>query len=107
MGASNFNMDDPAKQEAIRRGPHEYIAGVGKHGVYVKKEYKHQEYPKMMGKWPRPELKSFLTQNGVAIPVGQAEQNLAVALREWDECMTRSIVNNAAEERQWLKENAS
>ena len=48
MASGNFNMEDPAKQEQIRRGHHEYIPTAGKHGTYVQRQYKHQEYPKML-----------------------------------------------------------
>ncbi len=103
--AGNFNMEDPAKQEAIRRGTHEYIPTAGKHGAYVPKVYKHQEYPKMLCKDPRPVLKDFLTKNGVAIPHAAAQEELQVALMDWDRKMTASIVHSKAEEAQWLKEN--
>lgn len=106
MGAArNFNMDDPAKQESIRRGHHEYIPTAGKHGSYVPKQYKHQEYPKMMGKWPKPEQKEFYKVNGVAIPGDIALANYQSAMAEWDRLMNSSIVNSKAEEQQWLKEN--
>lgn len=108
MAASgNFNMDDPSKQETIRRAHHEYVPTAGKHGSYVPKPYKHQEYPKMMGKWPKPEQKDFLKVNGVAIPGDLALQNYQAAMTEWDRTMSNSIVHNKAEEVQWLKENAS
>lgn len=106
MASANFNMDDPAKQEQVRRGHHEYIPTAGKHGSYVPRQYKHQEYPKMLGKWPRPELKNFLSVNGVSIPTDLATRNFELATKEWDDKMNASVVNNAAEERQWLKENA-
>jgi hypothetical protein len=102
---AGMNMDDPAKQEQIRRGHHEYIPTAGKHGTYVPKQYKHQEYPKMLGKWPRPELKQFQMVNGVAIPSDLAASNYQAAMMDWDRAMTASTVNNAAEERAWLKEN--
>lgn len=105
MGATNFNMDDPAKQEAIRRGPHEYIPTAGKHGTYVSKPYKHQEYPKMMGKWPHPEFKDFKKQNGIDIPNDIALQQFQTAVTDWDRAMAASVVNSKAEEAQWLKEN--
>jgi len=105
MATGSFNMDDPSKQEAIRRGPHEYIATAGKHGTYVAKPYKHQEYPKMMGKWPKPELKHFTKQNGIDVPTDIAAQQFQAAMIEWDRAMTNSVVQNKAEEQQWLKEN--
>lgn len=105
MASGNFNMEDPAKQEAIRRGPHEYVSGEGKHGTYKPKAYRHQEYPKMLGKYPRPLLADFKQVNGVAIPGDLALQNFQRALLEWDQAMTASIVNSKAEEVAWLKEN--
>lgn len=104
---ANFNMDDPAKQEQIRRGHHRYDPAQGKHGTYVPTTYKHQEYPKMMGKWPRPEMKQFQMVNGVAIPGDIALANYNAAVAEWDRAMSASIVNSKAEENAWLKENAS
>jgi hypothetical protein len=106
MATSNFNMEDPAKQESIRRGSHDYIPTAGKHGTYVPKPYKHQEYPKMMGKWPKPELKHFQNVNGVQVPGDIALANFQNAMTEWDRAMTNSTVNNKAEEAAWLKENA-
>jgi len=106
MGAAgNFNMDDPAKQESIRRGHHRYEPTQGKHGTYVPAQYKHQEYPKMMGRWAKPEYAQFKKQNGVDIPGDIASQQFQAAMQEWDRLMTGSIVNNKAEEQQWLKEN--
>ena len=106
MSSGNFNMEDPAKQEQIRRGNHEYIPSAGKHGVYVSRPFKQQEYPKMMGKYPRPELKDFLSSAGVDIPRDAALAQFNAAFAEWDRNMTASIVRNKAEEVQWLKENA-
>lgn len=105
MATANFNMEDPTKQEAVRRGHHEYVPTAGKHGSYVPKQYKHQEYPKMMGKWPKPVYKDFATQNGVAIPQDLALQQFQAATTEWDAAMSASVVNNKTEEAQWLKEN--
>jgi len=102
---ANMNMDDPSKQEAIRRGSHEYIPTAGKHGSYVPKPYRHQEYPKMLGKWPKPEQKDFLKVNGVAMPGDVALANFQAAMAEWDRAMTASIVNSKQEEVAWLKEN--
>jgi len=98
-------MEDPAVQEKIRRGSHKYIPTAGKHGTYVSEPYKHQEYPKMMCKDPKPEYKNFLKVNGVAIPADVALANFQTAVTEWDRAMTASIVNSKAEEAQWLKEN--
>jgi len=94
----NFNMEDPGKQEQIRRGSHEYVSTEGRHGTYRPKPYKHQEYPKMMGKFPRPQLKDFKGK-----PDGQT--SFEAAMRDWDSAMTASIVNSKAEELAWLKEN--
>jgi hypothetical protein len=101
MGTANFNMEDPAKQEQIRRGTHEYVPTAGKHGSYVPRVYKRaeHEYPKMMGKWPRPQLADFKGQP-------DAQTKLELALKAWDDAMTASIVNSKAEEQQWLKANA-
>jgi hypothetical protein len=106
---SNMNMDDPAKQEQIRRGTHEYIPTAGKHGSYVARQYDRSknEYPKMMAKFPRPEMKDFRKQNGVDIPGDLALQQYQAAMQDWDRAMTASIVNSKAEEQQWLRENAA
>lgn len=101
----NFNMEDPSKQEAIRRGHHEYVPTAGKHGSYVPRIYKHQEYPKMMGKFVKPEQKDFLKVNGVAIPGDIALANYQQAMTEWDRAMQATIVQNQREEQAWLKEN--
>src|SRR5437870_4222305 len=102
---ANMNMDDPSVQEKIRRDHHEYIPTAGKHGSYVPKAYKHQEYPKMLGKWPRPQLANFKKQNGVDIPNDMALAQFDAAMKDWDTAMTASIVNSKQEEIQWLKEN--
>jgi hypothetical protein len=106
---TQMNMDDPAKQEQIRRGHHEYLPTAGKHGTYVPRQYDRSknEYPKMMGKWPKPEFKDFRRQNGVEIPVDIATTQFQAAMQDWDRAMTGSVVNSKAEEVQWLKENAS
>jgi hypothetical protein len=106
MPGGNYNMDDPGVQEQIRRGSHEYSPAEGKHGMYKPKPYVHQEYPKMLGKWPRPQYQAFRNVNGVEIPGDMALQNYQAALVEWDRAMTASIVNNKAEEHQWLKANS-
>jgi hypothetical protein len=105
MATGNFNMDDPSKQEAIRRGHHEYIPTAGKHGSYQPRPYRHQEYPKMLGTWPQPQQKDFLTHKGVSIPGDLALQRYQAAMVEWDRQMSTSVVNNPEEEAQWLKEN--
>jgi hypothetical protein len=94
---SSMNMEDPGKQEAIRRGHHEYLPTAGKHGTYVSKQYRHQEYPKMIGKFPQPVTKDFPGLDG--------GQRFEAALRDWDRAMQLSVVNSKAEEAQWLKEN--
>jgi hypothetical protein len=102
-------MDDPAVQEQIRRGHHEYVAGDGKHGMYVPKQYNREknEYPKMMGKDPMPQLKDFTkTEAGLAIPQDVALANWQAAVVEWDRYMTSTTVHSKSEEAQWLKENA-
>lgn len=98
----NMNMDDPAKQEAIRRGPHQYVANVGKHGVYVHQPYDRakNEYPKMMATFPKPQPADFKGKP-------ESERLYEEALREWDRAMTGSIVNSKSEELQWMKQNAS
>jgi hypothetical protein len=103
----NMNMDDPSRQEQVRRGHHEYIPTAGKHGSYVPRQYDRSknEYPKMMGSWPKPEYKDFRKQNGVEIPGDLALQQYQLAMQEWDRLMTNSIVNSKAEETLWLKEN--
>jgi hypothetical protein len=104
---ANMNMDDPSRQEQVRRGHHEYIPTAGKHGSYVPRQYDRSknEYPKMMGSWPKPEYKDFRKQNGVEIPGDLALQQYQLAMQEWDRLMTNSIVNSKAEETLWLKEN--
>jgi hypothetical protein len=104
---ANMNMDDPSRQEQVRRGHHEYIPTAGKHGSYVPRQYDRSknEYPKMMGTWPKPEYKDFRKQNGVEIPGDLALQQYQLAMQEWDRLMTNSIVNSKSEETQWLKEN--
>ena len=104
-----MNMDDPANQEKIRRGHHEYVPTAGKHGSYVPRQYNREknEYPKMMGKEPMPLLKDFQKVNGVVIPGDIALQNWQTAVAEWDRYMNSTIVNSKAEETQWLKENAA
>lgn len=106
MSSGNFNLEDPAKQEAIRRQPHAYIPTAGKHGAYVPQPYKHQEYPKMMGTAPHPQRKDFEKgKNGVVIPGDMALANYQAAVAEWDRYMQTTVVNSAAEEAAWLKEN--
>ena len=109
MPGGNFNMDDPSKQEAIRRGHHEYIATDGKHGTYVPRAYNREknEYPKMMLKAPRPQLADFQKVNGVSIPGDVALANWQNAVVDWDRAMTASVVHSKAEETQWLRENAA
>lgn len=91
---ANFNMDDPSKQEQVRRGSHEYIPGEGKHGVYVPRDYLHREYPKVMDRTPAPQRKQF-----------KSDQELELARQEWDAACRASIVNSKAEEEAWLAAN--
>ena len=105
MSSGNFNMEDPSKQEQIRRGSHRYVPTMGKHGAYVPEPYRHQEYPKMMLKLPQPQLKQFQVVKGVAIPGDIALANFQAAMADWDRQMTASIVENAEQEQAWLKEN--
>ena len=113
MATSNFNMEDPAVQEKIRRGPHEYIPTAGKHGMYkaigerpgMPGVSPYKAYPKMMGRFPKPEQKDFLKVNGVAIPGDIALQNFQAAMVEWDRAMLATVVNSQAEEQDWLKKN--
>lgn len=46
---AGFNIEDPAKQEKIRRESHEFQADAGRLGTYVAKPYAHREYPKVVG----------------------------------------------------------
>lgn len=106
MPGGNYNLEDPVQQETIRRGSHEYVPTEGKHGMYRPKPYHHQEYPKMLGKYPRPEYKDFREVNGVLLPADLAIANFQNAMVEWDRLMTSSIVHNKTEEREWLGANA-
>jgi hypothetical protein len=99
MATGNFNLEDPAKQESIRRGHHDYVPTAGKHGSYVPKVYKHQEYPKMLGTWARPQFANFKGKP-------DAEKLFEEAMKEWDGAMNASVVNSKAEELQWMKANA-
>jgi len=113
--AGNFNIDDPAKQEKIRREPHEYIPTAGRHGAYRPKPYDREanEFPKMAAslakdskgrpKYPRPELKDFLTQRGVSIPLEAAQTQHEQAVKAWDDFCTRSICANQSQVDEWLK----
>jgi hypothetical protein len=102
-----FNNDfaqQANEQERIRRSHHKYVplSADGQHGLYEEVKYKHQEYPKMMGTWPKPEYKQFLKVGGVEIPAAQAHERYEVAVREWDAAMTASV-NSKGEEAQWVK----
>jgi hypothetical protein len=92
---ANMNMDDASKQEKIRRGPHAYVTGEGRHGTYVERPYLHQEYPKVMDKTPAPQLKDFK---------GKPDADLLFenARKEWDDLQTASIVTSKAEEEAWI-----
>jgi hypothetical protein len=100
MATENYNLEDPAKQEQIRRGHHEYIPSAGRHGRYQPAAWvrgQHNDYPKMMGKWPKPMLKDFSGPD--------AQVLYDQALKEWDSAMTASIVRSKSEEATWLKQN--
>lgn len=92
----NMNIDDPAKQEQIRRGPHRYEPTEGKHGAYVPMPYVHSDYPKQMATIPAPQFAQFKGQPN-------AQERFDLALREWDTACSASIVKNRAEEQAWLK----
>ena len=103
MPSQNYNLEDPAEQEKIRRGHHEYLPTAGKHGRYQQTQWirgKQNDYPKMMGKWPKPVFADFKAKGG------DAQQAFDQALKDWDTAMTASIVKSSAEEAQWLKANA-
>jgi|SRR5712664_1561010 len=94
------NIEDPAKQEKIRRGPHQFVhdPSKGQFGIYVEKPYHHQEYPKVMDKTPCPQLKDFKGKPDADILLDNAR-------KEWDTLQTQSIVHNKAEEEKWLDEH--
>ena len=113
MPGGNYNLQDPAEQEKIRRQPHEYVPSEGKHGTYRLRPYVHQEYPKMMAafakvkdektgelapKYPKPDRRQFKGADG------EIAYQLAVA--EWDNFMQSSVVHSKAQESAWLKEHA-
>jgi len=104
MATENYNLEDPAKQEEIRRHHHEYLPTAGKHGRYQPTQWIRgaaNDYPKMMGKWPKPVFADFKAKGG------DAQQAFDAALKDWDTAMTASIVRNKAEEQAWLKANAN
>lgn len=92
----NFNVLDASEQEKIRRVPHVYKTGEGRHGVYEKlpQGYLHQEYPKFMDTTPPPNRKAFKT-----------DAEFEAARADWTDVVNRSIVHNKAEEAEWRKEN--
>lgn len=92
MQNGNFNMQDPAVQEKIRRGPHEYVEGGGRHGTYVALKPTHQEYPKVMDRTPPPVRKDF-----------KDEALFDAARKDWDATQQASIVKNKNEEERWLR----
>jgi hypothetical protein len=104
MPTENYNLEDPAKQEEIRRHHHEYLPTAGKHGRYQPQQWirgPHNEFPKMMGtgRFVKPTMADFKGQP-------DAQQMFDQALKEWDSAMTASIVRSKAEESRWLKANA-
>lgn len=100
MRTANMNVEDPAAQEKVRREPHEFRATEGKHGAYFPRPYVHQEYPKMMLNTPKPELKQFRL-------LPNPHEAFDLAVKEWDAAMSASVVRNLAEEKRWLRANAS
>lgn len=90
----DFNIQDPSKQEAVRRKSHDYVAGEGRHGTYVEKPYHHQEYPKVMDTTPAPVRKSFKT-----------DDDFKAALADFEDVQKQSIVNSKTEEERWLAAN--
>ena len=96
MQGPNFNMEDPAKQEAIRRKSHAYVPTEGVHGRYVEKPYLHQEYPKVMDSSPAPQRKQFAS-----------EAEFETAFREWDNRVAASTVHSKSEEAAFRKVQAA
>ncbi len=96
----DFNVQDPAKLDAIRKKPHAYVQGEGRHGTYVDRPYIHQEYPKIMDKMPPPTMKDFK---------GKADAPLLFenAMKEWEEVQRESTVHNKAQEADWLEQHAN
>lgn len=92
MNGPRTNMQDPAVQESIRRGPHRYATGDGVHGTYVKLEggYKHQAYPKMMDRTPCPVRREF-----------KFDSDFQEAFELWNQATSASVVENKAEEEAW------
>jgi hypothetical protein len=88
---ADFNVKDPAVQEKIRRGSHEYVPGAGRHGEYVPSTYLHQEYPKVMDRTPAPIRKAFKT-----------DDEFKAAVADWEEDQKNSTVKNKSEEDRWL-----
>lgn len=95
----SYNLPDPADQEKIRRGSHEYRSDGGVHGRYMPKPYIRQEYPKVMDKTPYPQLKDFAGKH-------DAEILLEHARKMWDTRQTASIVIDEAGEKDWLAAHA-
>jgi len=96
---ADYNLQDPAKIEAIRRKPHEYVVGEGRHGQYVEKPYIHQEYPKIMDKTPVPTMKDFKGKPDAQILFDSA-------MKEWDRVQRESTVHNKSQEAAWIEEHA-
>jgi hypothetical protein len=96
----NFNMQDPAQQDKIRRGTHYYdevnhrYIPIGPPGT--NQGYLHQEYPKVMDKTPCPQLADFKGQPNAEILLEQMR-------REWDERQMHSVVKNKDEEEKWIE----
>jgi len=103
---NNDLLQQANEQERIRRGSHEWKPlGSDNDGVYVERPYVFQEYPKMLGSWPKPEFKQFLKVNGVEVPGQLAHERYEAAVKEWDEAMRGSVVTSAAQEAEWRRRN--
>jgi len=85
-----IDPNDPAVQEKIRRGPHEYVRGDGVHGIYVTRPAKELEYPKMLDNTTCPTRRQFKT-----------EPEFNEAVEDWKRQTDSSIVHNKEEERAW------
>jgi hypothetical protein len=106
------DLSNPAIQEKIRRGTHEYVPTAGKHGEYrpvgwtvseaappvcvtANDPSRAEQYPKMMLKTPKPEWKQFKGR-------ADAERLFDEEIHEWDNALAASVVNNPEEEKAWL-----
>src|SRR5579862_8345581 len=89
-----IDLKNPAEQEKIRRGPHQFVTGEG----YVPLEggYRHQEYPKVMDHTPAPKRSEFARGDSGEAAFAEAKQG-------WDQQLQTSIVHNEREAQAWLK----